>query len=35
MTRIVELSPVFAQAASTQFRYVNGIWNSRGALRRW
>ena len=29
MTRIVELSPVFSQAASTQFHYVNGIWNSR------
>jgi hypothetical protein len=29
MARIVELSPVFAEAASTQFHYVNGIWNSR------
>lgn len=29
MARIVELSPVFAQAASTQFHYVNGVWNSR------
>lgn len=26
--RIVELSPVFAHAADTQFHYVNGIWNS-------
>jgi hypothetical protein len=29
MARIIELSPVFAEAASTQFHYVNGIWNSR------
>jgi uncharacterized protein YbjT (DUF2867 family) len=29
MARIVELSPVFADAASTQYHFVNGIWNSR------
>ncbi|MBV9796174.1 MAG: NAD(P)H-binding protein [Actinobacteria bacterium] len=29
MARIVELSPVFADAGSTDHLYVNGIWNAR------
>jgi hypothetical protein len=34
MAHIAELSPVFAEAANTDFHYVNGIWNGRAQAGR-
>lgn len=34
MTRIVELSPVFSEAASAEFHFVNGIWYAREQAER-
>lgn len=34
MAVIVELTPVFAEAATTEFHYVSGIWNAREQAAR-
>lgn len=34
MTRIVEFSPVFAEANNTRFHHVQGIWNAREHTQR-
>lgn len=34
MTRIVEFSPVFAEANNTAFHHVQGIWNAREYAQR-